>query len=153
EVSSGALKLVDGARREIQRQAGQKAHGLQAGKAGQSNRATVRFEALHDAHGLEEIEDIAFLEEPIFEGAFARSPRLRTGGADFGHGSSRFAARGGHFLKCPSACLVLAVNCVNEFTEAYMLRKRSSTQANKNRPTPTKLRSSNSKVTAVPRQK
>src|SRR5262249_10281600 len=67
------------------------------------------------------------------------------------HTSGCSPARGGHLFRRP--CRVVAASCVNELTDTYSPRKRSSTLANRNRPLPRYLRSSNSIVTSVPRQK
>src|SRR5207302_4308859 len=79
--------------------------------------------------------------------------QVRRGGGPDAQTRGSSPARGGHFLKYPSPCLVFATNWLNELMPAYSPRNRSSTEANRNTPVPTYFCSSNSTATSMPRQK
>ncbi len=59
------------------------------------------------------------------------------------HARTRSPIRGCHRRNSPSRPLTVAINLEKEFTVPYRARNRSSTEANRNRPLPEKLPSSN----------
>src|SRR6202011_3139468 len=123
---------------------------------GIAERPAVGVQALQEADGLEKVVGVWFRVQMVFDRRWQTRTRGRRGGSRArrrvaqqglvpqgsglsvgfrsGYRSWRSAARGGHFLKYPSPCLVLPTNWLNEFMVAYRPRKRSRTQANRNTP-------------------
>src|SRR5207253_1998785 len=123
----------------------------------------LRVKTLEHAYRLEEVKGERLSKEmgrnTAAREGFAPRRRRRRGFAGqcppfrwwFAYRTGCSPARGGHFLKYPSPCLVLPMSWVKEFMEAYNPRKRSRTQAKRKAPVPTYFGSSNSIVTSTPR--